>query len=235
MNIMGLITARGGSKGIPGKNIFPVAGKPLIAWTIEEALKSRLLNKLIVSTDDSRIIEISREFGAEVPFMRPSELAGDNSSHLQVVEHAVKWVEENQDYKVDYVLLLQPTTPLRIAEDIDKAIEIALEKKAEAVLSVSPFDFHPYYARTVSNEGILKDLIKDRNDFLFRQELPTAYVEDGSIYLIRKDVLFEQHSLMPSRIHAYVMPEERVLDIDTPWSMYLAELILKDRRKKENG
>ena len=232
MNIMGLITARGGSKGILGKNIFPVAGKPLIAWTIEEALKSRLLNKLIVSTDDSRIVEVSREYGAEVPFMRPAELAGDHSSHLQVVEHAVKWVEENQGYAADYVMLLQPTTPLRVAEDIDKVIETAMEKKAEAVLSVSPFNFHPYYARTISREGILRDLVKDRNDFLFRHELPDAYVENGAIYLVRKDVLFGQHSLMPSRIHAYVMPEERVLDIDTPWSMHLAELILEDRNGK---
>ncbi|OGV46211.1 MAG: hypothetical protein A2017_12430 [Lentisphaerae bacterium GWF2_44_16] len=232
MNIMGLITARGGSKGIPGKNIYIVAGKPLIAWTIEEAHKSRLMNKTIVSTDDSRILEVCREYGAEVPFMRPAELAGDKSSHLQVVEHAVRWVEEHQGYKVDYVMLLQPTTPLRIAEDIDKAIKIAMEKKAEAVLSVSPFNFHPYYARTVSKEGIIKDFIKDREDFLFRQELPAAYVEDGSIYLIRRDVLFEQHSLMPSRIHAYMMPEERVLDIDTPWNMHLAGLILKDRNGK---
>lgn len=229
--IIGVITARGGSKGIPGKNIAMVAGKPLIAWTIEEAVKSKSLDRVIVSTDSREIADISIKYGAEAPFLRPSEIAGDASPHVLAVEHAVKWLEENENYKPDYVMLLQPTAPLRIAEDIDGAIKTALEKDADSVISVSEMASHPYYSRKINSDGMIEDMFISRKDFLFRQRLPDAYTENGAIYLLKTEVLFREHNLMPEKIHAYIMPEERTLDIDTPWNLKLAELVLGAAKK----
>ena len=131
--ILGLITARGGSKGIPGKNIKPLAGKPLIAWTIEAANNSRLLSQVIVSTDDNEIARSAQAWGAEVPFKRPEELAQDQSSHLDVVLHALQWYQLQHRALPEYVMLLQPTSPLRTANDIDAAISLAAQKQADAI------------------------------------------------------------------------------------------------------
>lgn len=236
-NIIGLITARGGSKTVPRKNIQVVAGKPLIAWTIEAANASHSLNRVIVSTDDEEIAQTAREWGAQVPFMRPTELAQDGSPHIPVVTHAVEWLESHEHVKYDYVLLLQPTSPLRSPQDIDKSIRLALENDADSVVSVCEAPYHPYLAKNIV-DGRLKNFLPPPEGFpakayLARQKLPKSFVNNGAIYLVRRDVLMERQTLYTERSYAYVMPAERSLDIDTPWDLHLAGLILKDRGESQ--
>lgn len=229
-DIIGLITARGGSKAIPRKNVRLVAGKPLIAWTIEAASYSLRLSQLVVSTDDQEIAAIARKWGARVPFLRPAELALDNSPHIPVVVHAIEWLESHEQLRCDYVLLLQPTSPLRSGEDIENAIQLALERDADSVVSVCEAPFHPYLAKNIV-DGRLESFLPQPEGYLARQNLPKAYVINGAIYLVRRDLLMKQHTFYTERTYAYLMPPERSLDIDTPWDMYLADLILRDRRE----
>ena len=225
---VGLITARGGSKGIPQKNIKPLAGKPLIAWTIEAALNSRRLDRVIVSTDDEEIAKVAREWGADVPFMRPPELAQDDSPHLEVIRHALRWLDSENQAQLDYLMLLQPTSPLRTTEDIDRAIVLATEKDADAVVSVCQTHDHPYLSKQVTPDGRLLDFVEKPQGYLARQRLPPAYSLNGAIYLVRRSVLLERDDWYTDGTFAYIMPPERSLDIDTPWDLHLVNLILRD-------
>lgn len=226
--IIGLITARGGSKAVPRKNIRLVAGKPLIAWTIQAAQQSQSLGRVIISTDNLEIAEVAREWGAEVPFMRPPELAQDDSSHHDVVIHALRWLESQPAAPPDYLMLLQPTSPLRTAEDIDRAIALAIEKDADAVVSVSPAHDHPYLSKQISTDGKMLDFVTRPKGYLPRQALPPAYALNGAIYLVRRSLLLESEDWYTDNTYAYVMPPERSIDIDSPWDLHLVELILGD-------
>jgi len=228
--IVGLITARGGSKSIPRKNVALVGGKPLIAWTIESALHSSRLNRVIVSTDDEEIAEVSKQWGAEIPFLRPAELAQDNSPHIPVLVHAIEWLESHGEDRPDYVLLLQPTSPLRSSKDIDNAIKLLLDKDADSVVSVCKAFSHPYFTKSLTADGCLEDFMPKPEGYLHRQVLPPVYVENGAIYLVRCDVLLEKKIFYTKRSYAYVMPQERSLDIDNPWDLYLSNLILNSRK-----
>ena len=234
LSILGLITARGRSKGIPHKNVAILAGRPLIAWTIEAALRSQKLSRVIVSTDDQEIAKVAKEWGAEVPFIRPAELAGDRSSHIAVVVHAVRWLESHQDAHPDYLMLLQPTSPFRSSSDIDAAIEIALKTGADAVVSVCPTRDHPYLSKRITPDGRLLDFVPKPQGYLARQILPPAHSLNGAIYLVRCSILLEKKTWYTDRTFAYIMTPERSLDIDTPWDLYLADLILGDKSKHEN-
>jgi CMP-N-acetylneuraminic acid synthetase len=225
---VGLITARGGSKSIPQKNVKPLAGKPLIAWTIEAALRSRQLSRVIVSTDDDEIARVAREWGADVPFMRPQELAQDDSPHLDVIVHAINWLESENESEVDYLMLLQPTSPLRTTADIDAAIMLAAEKNADAVISVCSTHDHPYLSKQVTPDGKLLDFVERPQGYLARQTLPPAYSLNGAIYLVRRNILMERADWYTDRTFAYIMPPERSLDIDSPWDLHLVDLILRD-------
>jgi CMP-N,N'-diacetyllegionaminic acid synthase len=227
--VIGLITARGGSKSMPRKNILPLAGKPLIAWTIEAARSSRFLSRVLVSTDDPEIAKVAAAWGAEIPFMRPAELAGDTTPHVLVVEHAVRWLEEAEGSRPEYVLMLQPTSPLRTAEDIDGAITFAREREAIAVVSVSPMDRHPYLSKRILADGTLAEFVTSDIAYLRRQDLPPAYALNGALYLNRSDSLLRDHTFVPPGVLGYVMPPERSLDVDTPWDFHLVEMILQDR------
>jgi CMP-N,N'-diacetyllegionaminic acid synthase len=233
LDVLGLITARGGSKGIPRKNMAILAGKPLIAWTIEAALHSHKLGRVIVSTDDPEIAQVSREWGAEVPFMRPPELAQDDSPHIAVVLHTVHWVASQQGTVPDYVMLLQPTSPLRSSVDIDAVIGLALEKNADSIVSVCLTREHPYLSKTVTPDGRLLDLVPKPKGYLQRQDLPPVYSLNGAIYLARCDTLLERETFYTGRTFAYIMPPERSLDVDTYWDLYLVDLILKDALRHE--
>lgn len=230
VEVIGLITARGGSKSMPRKNIAPLAGKPLIAWTIEAARASRLLSRILVSTDDGEIAQVAAAWGAEVPFTRPAELAGDATPHVLVVEHAIRWLEEAEGSRPHYMLLLQPTSPLRSAEDIDAAIALAEEREAIAVVSVSPMERHPYLSKRILANGTLADFITSDIAYLRRQDLPPAYALNGALYLNRCDSLLRDHSFLPPGTLGYVMPPERSLDVDTPWDFHLIELVLQASR-----
>jgi len=228
-NILGLISARGGSKGLPRKNIKSLLGKPLIAWTIEQAFASKYLDRVVVSTDDKEIAEISKKFRAEAPFIRPKELASDKAQGIEVVLHAIDWLKKNDKRKqYDLIMLLQPTSPLRAKEDIDKAIKLLFLKKAKAIVSVCEVDHHPLWANTLPEDGCMKDFIRqvvlNRN----RQELPKFYRLNGAIYIAYCDYLQKQKSFFGKKTFAYIMSRERSIDIDSEVDFKLAEILMKN-------
>jgi len=231
LTCLAMIMARGGSKGIPGKNLRIVAGKPLIAWTLEAALRCPLLGRVVVTTESFEIADTARSFGAEVPFMRPAELAQDDTPGIEPVLHAVRWLEAHENYKPDLVMLLQPTSPLRTAGDITAAVELLTEKSPDAVVSISPVDQHPYIMKVVESDGRIRDYAQLDQPPDRRQDFPALYALNGAIYLVRVDVLLERESFFTDMTYGLIMPRERSLDVDTPWDLYLADLILKDRRE----
>ena len=224
--ILGLITARGGSKGVPKKNIKIVAGKHLIVWTIEAALKSPMLSRVVLSTDDKIIAEIGKNNNVEVPFLRPEILAKDNSPHIDVIFNAINWLIDNENWSPDYILLLQPTSPLRTCQDIDNVISMGIKKNADSVVSVSISQEHPYKMKIINRAGKMIDYTDKPKGYLPRQKLPDIYYENGALYLIKTKVLLEQKTLFPQNTIPYIMSEENSLDIDTEWDMILADLIL---------
>jgi CMP-N-acetylneuraminic acid synthetase len=227
--VVALVTARGGSKGIPRKNLCLLADKPLIAWSILAALGCRPPLRVLVSTDDAEIAHTARAWGAEVPFLRPPALARDDSPHLAVVLHALDWVEQDSGRLPDYLLLLQPTSPLRTSEDIECAIALAHEKNADSVVGVCTAHHHPWLVKRATPEGWLVDYVENRLAYPRRQDFPPALALNGALYLIRPQVLREQRTFLPARTCPYIMPAARSLDIDDSWDLHLARLIMEDR------
>jgi len=229
LTVIGLITARGGSKSIPEKNIRLLAGKPLIAWTIEAALQCKDLSRVLVSTDNQKIADVARQWGADVPFVRPTELSLDDSSHISVVLHAIHWLEENDGLRPDYIMLLQPTSPSRSVKDIQEVIQLARKKDAIAVMSVCEAAKHPYKSYKIIENGTLEYFVPSNISYKYRQSLPTVYEENGAIYLNKRTSLLQDQTFIPPNTIAYVMPQERSLDIDTPWDFHVADLVLKNK------
>lgn len=227
--IVGLITARGGSKGIVGKNIRPIGGIPLIAWTIRAALESQRLDRVLVSTDDAEIARVSRQFGADVPFYRPDELAQDDSPHVDSLIHALRWLESDEGSMPEYCVLLQPTCPLRIASDIDGAVDLAVTRRADAVLGVCEASDHPYLARMINEDGSIKEFVDVDIEYYARQFFPKAYRVNGAVYVNRSEALIQSKQMFPEGTLAYVMPASRSWDIDTPWEFHVVDLLLRDQ------
>ena len=230
--ILAVITARGGSKGVPRKNIRLVCGKPLIAHTIETALQVRShLHRLIVSTEDAEIAAVSREYGAQVPFLRPPELAADTTPSLPVLQHAVREVEALDGTRLDWVLLLQPTSPLRTADDILAALALAEAGGCDSVISVVQTPIHPLFMKRIREDRLLPFSVElTEKEGTRRQDAqPPAYVRNGAIYLTRREVLMEQNSIWGRIIRPYVMPAERSVNVDSELDLKLAELMLADR------
>jgi CMP-N-acetylneuraminic acid synthetase len=175
-NILGVITARGGSKGIPGKNIKLLGAKPLIAYTIEAAKKSRLLTHLIVSTDDEEIAAVAKQYGAEVPFMRPKELSQDNTPHLPVMQHAIEFMEKKLGIIFDYSVIFQPTSPFRTVEDIDGTLQKLIDTGADSAVSVCEIEpsAHPMKVKKLAGDRVLPYCIEEPEG-IRRQDLPIAY------------------------------------------------------------
>ena len=211
---------------MPQKNLRLLSGKPLIAYTIEAARTSSLLDRTVVSTDDPQIAEVAQQWGADVPFLRPLELATDESPVYPALNHALCWLEEKERYRPDWAMLLQPTSPLRTAEDIDNAITIAKEKDADGVVSLCEPKHHPYWVKGLAEDGHIVDFLSLDHPYHRRQELPAAYAVNGAIYLARREILLEQESFYTDRTYPYLMPPERSLDIDSAWDLYVAGLIL---------
>ena len=233
--VLGVITARGGSKGIPGKNIKPLLGKPLLAYTIEAAKKSGAIDRLIISTDDEAIAKVAKEYGCEVPFLRPKteELAGDKASHLEVMKHAVQWLKEKENYKPDYVMILQPTSPLRQPEQIKESVDLILKTGADSVLSVSeiPENFHYKKAMALNSEGILK-LVAPAGEPIYkrvarRQDLEKTYWSVGSIYLF-KTALLEKGNFYGEKTAPIFIDPKFVCDINVPADWEQAEKMMRD-------
>lgn len=231
MNIIALIPARGGSKGIPKKNLHELCGKPLIAWTIQEAKKCLFFDKIIVSTDDTEIAEVSKKYGAEVPFLRPNRLAKDNSLTFDTIVHTLDYLE-TKNYKVDVLVLLQPTSPLRTSDDITTALKLFIENKEniDSVVSVSKMIHSPYWSLKIEN-NYLKANFGDKYLSLRRQDLPELFLPNGAIYISSKENIQKNKGFFGKRTIPHIMPNERSIDIDNIIDLKLVELLLGERNE----
>ncbi len=208
--VLALITARGGSKGLPRKNIMLAGNKPLIAWTVEAALSAKIVSRVVLSSDDEEIIAAAKTAGCDIPFIRPAHLAIDMASSIDVVLHALEQLPG-----FEYVILLQPTSPLRNAADIDSAFTLMLESAEHSCVSVCEADQSPYWMYQLTVDNKLERLIPEIGEINRRQDLPKVYVLNGAIYIARVDWLLEKKKFVSSETVAYLMPKERSLDIDT--------------------
>lgn len=209
VKVSAIIPARGGSKEIPKKNLACVGGYPLIAWTILTAKRAKGLDRIIVSTDSQEIADVSTSYGAESPFLRPDELAQDDSPAEAVIHHVLDWLAEKDNYIPEYIMCLQPTSPFRNPEDIDRSIRAAVEKNADAIVSIVEADSHPYWSHELDGEGRIKPFIRLDEYVTRRQDLPSVYVENGAIVLVKRDVFLKHGSWYTERTYGYVMPQER--------------------------
>ncbi|HEY3344596.1 MAG TPA: acylneuraminate cytidylyltransferase family protein [Anaerolineaceae bacterium] len=232
--ILALIPARGGSKGVPRKNIRPLAGRPLIAYTIDAALAVReRLHRVVVSTDDPEIATLAVAHGAEAPFLRPADLAADRSPTLPVLQHALRFVEEQDGVQMDWVLLLQPTALFRAAADIHAALDLALAGSCDSVISVvQVFATHPILMKRIEAGRLLPFCIEEPEGTRRQDYRPEAYMRNGAIYLTRRDCLVEKNSIWGEVIRPYIMPEERSVNIDGELDFKLAEFLLTERGVK---
>ena len=213
MKIISIIPARGGSKGLPKKNILELAGKPLIAWTIESSLKSKYISKTIVSSDCDEILNISSKYGSEI-LKRPDELARDTTPTEPVVEHILQNIKDLGNYS--YLVLLQPTSPLRDEKDIDEAIsKLIQEKDATALISVKEIDNKILKAFKINNNGYLEGISNNKYPFMRRQDLPKVFMPNGAIYIISINEFSKTKRLFSDNAISYLMNEEKSLDIDT--------------------
>ncbi len=224
--IMAIIPARGGSKGLPRKNIMLLDGKPLIAYTIIVAKKSHIFDRIIVSTDNNEIAEIAKKYGAEVPFIRPTELATDKADSMDVVIHALKWFKE-KGKKFDYIMKLQPTSPLRTVQDLIKSMELIIEKDGDSVISVSECEHHPLWSNKLDPDLKMSNFIDEDIKGKNRQELPKYYRVNGVIFISKVDTLLNTTDWYGEKSYAYIMDSKRALDIDSEIDFYLAELMQK--------
>lgn len=222
-----IIPARGGSKRLRGKNIKDLVGKPLIAYSIEQAKESKYIDRVIVSTEDSVIAEVSKKYGAEVPFIRPKELATDESSVIDVLLHAIEWLEgENYDFQI--LVLLHVTTPLRDIEDIDRSIELLADTNADSIFSVAEAYRNPYFNMVEIDKDGKAHLVKKSN-FVTRQSAPQVFDMNSSIYVWWKNTLKKNKKTISEGSKIYIMPKERSVDIDDMIDFNIAEMLLKEK------
>lgn len=228
IRVLGLIPARGGSKGVPGKNIKLLAGKPLLAYTAAAALAAQHLSRVVLSTDDEQIAAVGRACGIEVPFLRPAELAQDHSPTLPVVQHALRTLEAAGE-QFDAVCLLQPTNPLRRAVDIDACITLFEREQADSVVTVLPVpaEYNPHWVYFRAADGSLRLSTGESTPIPRRQALPPAFHREGSVYVTRRDVILEENSLYGQRVLGVELDPTRSVNIDTPDDWAHAEALLQ--------
>ena len=229
--ILGLILARGGSKGIPGKNIKDLAGKPLIAYTIEAAKKSKYIDRVVVSTDDEEIARVSREYGAEIPFMRPAEYARDNTTSNETILHALNWFEKNENYRPEYFTLLQPTSPFRSQTDIDNSFERLFDKEASFLVSLCETTENPYWMKTINNNGMINSFI-DNKKIRRRQDLPELYILNGAIYIAKREEYLKKEDFINEDTLGYIMSKENSIDIDEPMDLKFARFMMEETKNE---
>lgn len=222
--MIAIIPARGGSKGLPGKNIKPLNGKPLIAYAVEAALKAKHIDRVIISTDDEEIARVAVQYGAELPFMRPAELASDTALAVDNYIYTIGKLEQESETIIDAFVVLQPTSPLRIAEDIDGAVELFEKKKADSVISYTqeahPISWHKY----LDEEGHFIDIL-DAN-IKNRQDNRVSYYPNGAVYVFRTSMIRER-KYYTDRSYAFIMPRIRSVDIDFIEDFEYAEFLLR--------
>lgn len=222
--ILAIIPARGGSKGLPRKNIRQLNGKPLICYAIDEAMKSKFIDSILVTTDESEIAEISKKAGAEV-IIRPPALAQDESPVIDAIFHALDNIKGE---KPDFIVLLQPTSPLREASDIDGAIQLFLDGRCDSLMSVCLAEHSPYWYYNIKN-GLMTPLFDERFLEIRRQELPPAYRLNGAIYIISPETLRKHKSFYCNRTLPFVMTAKSSIDIDEEIDFQIAELLMRQR------
>lgn len=226
--VLAVIPARGGSKGVPRKNIRSLGGKPLIAWTIEAAKQSQYIDRLILSSEDDEIIEIVKKYSCEVPFKRPKYLAEDATPGIEPVLHALEQIDG-----YDLVVLLQPTSPFRTAQDIDKCIEKLIENNSPSCVSVNEASVSPYWMYTIKDTGNLDAVIQQKKIVPRRQELPVVYTLNGAVYAAKIEWLREKRTFLTKQTTAFIMPKERSYDIDSEEDFLWCEYIVKTDRLRE--
>lgn len=221
---LAIILARGGSKRLPRKNILPLAGKPMISWTIEAALKSKFVNKVVVSSDDAEILEISLHLGADI-IERPKFLATDTASSFDSIKHVI----ENSP-SFEYIILLQPTSPLRTMKHINEAITLLENKQADAVISVNETEYSPLWMNTLDNDQSLEHFLHTAVVNSRSQDLPKYYRLNGAIYICKTERLLQEKSFfIYNKIFAYIMDRESSVDIDEQLDFQIAELLLRKK------
>lgn len=228
--ILAVIPARGGSKGVPRKNVRPLCGKPLISYTIECADAARdLFYRVVVSTDDEEIASIARRFGAEVPFIRPAELARDDSPAIPVIQHATRFIEQQDGIRLDWVCLLQPTEPFRTPDDIRRCLDLGLAGGCDSVISVvQVFATHPILMKRIEGDRLVPFCVEEKEGTRRQDYRPAAYMRNGAIYLTRRDVLIEQNSVWGTHIRPYVMSLDKSVSIDTELDLKVAEVLMAE-------
>lgn len=233
MKILAIIPARGGSKGVHRKNLKNLNGKPLISYTIEAAKKSKYVDKLVVSTDDIEIAEVSKEYGAEIPCLRPEILAGDVSPTVDSVLHMINFLKESEGYMPTHIMLLQCTSPLRNHNHINEAVEKLKSGSQRALISVCESEVNPYWTNIFDGDE-LKPFIKDGSKITRRQDLPIVYRVNGAIYIIETEVLLREKTFQPDSLTGYIMDEYYSIDIDTELDFKIAEVIMNELIENES-
>ncbi|WGK60366.1 acylneuraminate cytidylyltransferase family protein [Halopseudomonas sp. SMJS2] len=222
--IIGIVTARGGSKGVPGKNIKRLGGKPLIEWTVDAALNSSFIDQTILSSDDADIISVARSVGCEVPFVRPSNLAEDTASSIDVITHALG--EINDSY--DYFVLLQPTSPFRTSKDIDDMIMACIDQEAPVLVAVEEIKTHPMFIYEIEDNGYLRSFIPQENQ-LRRQDVPNVYKHNGAFYMAKVSYFDRVKTFVGGDVRPYICYGHINIDIDTLDDWKYAEYILREK------
>lgn len=227
--ILAIVPARGGSKGLPKKNIKSLVGKPLIYYTLNEAKKSQYLTKIVVSTEDNSISNISKKYGIQV-IKRPLSLSKDNSKSIDVVKHVILFLEKNEKFIPDVIILLQPTSPLRLSSDIDKAIKKFLSNDCDTVVSMTETHFPPFGIYSLKNKNV-KPILKNPKNIFRRQDSKNFYQINGAIYISTKNFIMKKNSMLGKKILPYIMPIERSIDIDSKIDFLMAKFFLRNKSK----
>ena len=239
--VLALIPARGGSKGLPGKNIKDLCGMPLLAWPIRAAKESNYIDQVIVSTENKNYADIARSYGASVPFIRPAKLAKDDSATYLVVEHALNYLKsQNEIY--DYMVLLEPTSPLTTSKDIDEALKLLISKRdlADSVVGVSKVEAtHPVFDVRINDKGLIEPYVGNGFNILKRQEIDTLYYFEGSLYISDLAILIREKSFYHNRTLPYIVPRWKAIEIDELVDYVCAEAILQNieilNKESKNG
>jgi CMP-N,N'-diacetyllegionaminic acid synthase len=227
--VFGVIPARGGSKGLPGKNLRVLGSHSLIGHAVASARESATLTRFVVSTDSPAIADEARKHGAEVPFVRPAALATDEAGMVPVLQHAVRWLESSAGVRPDMVVTLQPTSPFRTGQDIDRTVAKLVATGADSAQTVVEASYHPFFMKTLDGDRTTP-LFADGHKYVRRQDAPAVYQPSGAVYVTRTPLLMDQGRVLGDDNRAIVVDFEAAVNIDTEWDFLLAELLLARRR-----
>ncbi len=230
---LAIIPARGGSKGLPGKNIKELCGKPLIAWSIEAGLKCKYLDEVMVTTDYQNIVEVSKQYGAIVPFLRPNKLASDTTTSFDAIKHTIEYYKNELNKEFDYIVLLEPTSPLRESSDIDKAIEVLLDSDVDSIVGICRTeDQNPVFLVLKNEKSFISGYENKEMKVLRRQDIKDVYFFEGTIYISKTNVLLDKKTFYHENTIGYEVPKYKSLEIDDMDDFVMVEAIMKHKGYK---